>query len=82
MGRTAASDGNQLPPVSYIRDVVDLMRDKGVMRMIVGPLDVFLGPVPAKPGQEPKKDPQAERRAHYEMQLGRPISDEDLKHLP
>jgi hypothetical protein len=66
-----------------LSELVDMCRKKGVVRLVSGDIEVVMGPPPqaAAPKDGKSLDVEA-RRAHYEVQLGRSISDHDLEMLP
>lgn len=64
--------------------IVDMMREKGVVRLVSLGTEIVLGPpVQKAKAKEQDVDHNLEaRREHYEVLLGRGVSDEELRRLP
>lgn len=66
-----------------LSELIDLCRDKGVVRLMHAGTEIVLGPPPLPRGKEAKAaDPLAARREHYETMLARRLSDKELEWLP
>ncbi len=62
---------------------MDLCREKGIVRLRRGGLELVFGPPPVSKTEKANGvDPLAHKRAHYANLLNRAVSDEELKHLP
>jgi hypothetical protein len=72
--------------VSELKAVASAMRELGILKYQGHGIEVLLGPEPIPPEDKKKKkepdDVMLERRRHYELQLGRAVSDQELKYLP
>ncbi len=67
-----------------------MLRDKRVVRfngavmeteMGIMTAELVIAPAPPKI-KKGTSDPLRDRREHYELQLGRPVSDQELEYLP
>jgi hypothetical protein len=77
-GRARASARDELS------ELIDLCRERGVVRLVHQGTEIVLGPPP--PPKSAKAEPTdaqlAHRRDYYQNMLGRPVSIKELEHLP
>jgi hypothetical protein len=78
MARPRTDERDQL---SELSDLIDLMRRRGVLKLVHQGTEILLGAEPVKL-EKAERDPLAMRRSFYEEQLGRPVSDQELEKLP
>ena len=70
---------------SELSELIDLCREKGVVRLMHAGTEIVLGPpVPpkAKDAKEGADPSLAARREYYATMLGRPVDDKELELLP
>ncbi len=78
--------------IEQLSQLIDLLREKRVPRYS-GPVElpdgtfmnveILVAPPEARgTGKKKSPDPLKSRREHYELQLGRPVSDAELDMLP
>ena len=77
--------------IERVSQLIDLLREKHVVRFnghipwdesTFLSTELVLAPPPAKQPKKGEIDPLKARREHYELQLGRPVSDRELELLP
>lgn len=73
--------------VSELKELATTMREYGVIKYIGHGVEILLGPPPLskkerEDQEKSKTDPRARKRAHFEMMLGRNLTDGELDMLP
>lgn len=73
--------------VERLAQLIDMLREKGVVHYKDEDLELHLGPAPLseKEKKELAKvigDPKRQKRLHYEVQFNRPVNDKELDALP
>lgn len=94
-GRRVASGPEGVMALSdphSLQSLADWMRKNGVRRARCGELEVEFAREPQPPGQERERKPKTEeelkavaheaRRRRYERELGRELTDDQLRQLP
>lgn len=77
--------------VGRVSELIDMLQTKRLVRATVpieispgnvGHIELLFAPPPPPKAKKGDRDPLKERREHYELSLGRPVSDKELELLP
>lgn len=78
----ARAGANERVDLSQLKALIDLLREKGVVRFAQDGLEVVLGPPTAKKEVKSDLDPNQDRRVYYEQMLNRSVGNDELARLP